>query len=100
MKEFQKAGCDLYCFHYEAAVTSTAAENPAEQSDRTTSPKELIRYIHEQKMQAGIALKPETPVDVLWEVLENAVRAEVPDVGLRRYAGYIPCFSATLLIGE
>jgi len=83
VKDFQKAGCDLYCFHYEAAVTSTAAENPADQSDRRTSPKEMIGYIHEQKMQAGIALKPETPVDVLWEILENPNKAEVPDVGLR-----------------
>jgi ribulose-phosphate 3-epimerase len=47
----------------------------------------MIRYIHEQKMQAGIALKPDTPVDVLWEILENTDKAEVPDVGLRRYAG-------------
>ena len=86
MKEFKSAGCDLYCFHYEAAVTSTAAENPADDSDRQTSPKELIRYIHDQKMQAGIALKPETSVDVLWEILENPDKAEVPDVGLRRYA--------------
>lgn len=86
MKDFQQAGCDLYCFHYEAAVNSTAAENPADRSDRKTSPKELIRYIHEQKMQAGIALKPETPVDVLWEILENPNKAEVPDVGRRRYA--------------
>lgn len=81
MKEFKDAGCDLYCFHYEAAVASTAAENPADHSDRTTSPKELIRYIHAQKMQAGIALKPETPVDVLWEILANTDKAEVPDVG-------------------
>ena len=87
MKDFRKAGCDLYCFHYEAALTSTAAETPADRSDRTTSPKEMIRYIHEQKMQAGIALKPDTPVDVLWEILENTDKAEVPDVGLRRYAG-------------
>ncbi|MCJ1362090.1 RIBULOSE-phosphate 3-epimerase [Acarospora aff. strigata] len=82
VKEFQKAGCDLYCFHYEAAVTSTAAENPADHSDRKTSPKEMIRYIHEQKMQAGIALKPETPVDVLWEILENTDELEVPDMVL------------------
>ncbi|KAI9873010.1 MAG: RIBULOSE-phosphate 3-epimerase [Pleopsidium flavum] len=82
VKEFQNAGCDLYCFHYEAAVTSTAAENPADHSDQKTSPKEMIRYIHEQKMQAGIALKPETPVDVLWEILENPDKAEIPDMVL------------------
>jgi hypothetical protein len=33
-------------------------------------------------MQAGIALKPETPVDVLWDILENDERDEVPDVSL------------------
>lgn len=33
-------------------------------------------------MQAGIALKPETPVDVLWDILENSEKAEVPDVCL------------------
>ena len=80
MKDFQKAGCDLYCFHYEAAVSSTAAENPADQSDKKTNPKELIKYIHENKMLAGIAVKPETPVDVLWDILENSNEVEKPDV--------------------
>lgn len=45
-----------------------------------TSPKDLIRYVHEQKMLAGIAIKPETPVNVLWEILDNAEKEEVPDV--------------------
>ena len=80
MKDFQKAGCDLYCFHYEAAITSTAAENPADHSDKKTNPKELIRYVHENGMLAGIAIKPETPVDVLWDILENVNEAERPDV--------------------
>ena len=80
MKDFQKAGCDLYCFHYEAAITSTAAENPVDQTENKTSPKEMIRYIHEQDMLAGIAIKPETSVDVLWELLENPKKEEVPDV--------------------
>ena len=31
-------------------------------------------------MQAGIAIKPNTPVDVLWEILENKVEKERPDV--------------------
>lgn len=80
MKDFQKAGCDLYCFHYEAAVTSTAAKNPADYTESRTSPKEMIRYVHEQKMLAGIAIKPETPVDVLWDILDNADQAAIPDV--------------------
>ncbi|RPB23378.1 ribulose-phosphate 3-epimeras-like protein [Terfezia boudieri ATCC MYA-4762] len=82
VKEFQKAGCDLYCFHYEAAVNSTAAESPFETTDRKTNPKELIRFIHESGMQAGIAIKPDTPVDVLWDILENPIEAEQPDMVL------------------
>ena len=80
MKDFQKAGCDLYCFHYEAAITSTAAENPADHSEAKTSPKEMIRFIHDHGMSAGIAIKPETPVDVLWDILDNPKREEKPDV--------------------
>ena len=80
VKDFKSAGCDLYCFHYEAAVNSTAADSPAGTSSAKTSPKELIRYIHDQGMQAGIAIKPSTPVDVLWDILENPVKEEVPDV--------------------
>jgi hypothetical protein len=81
VKEFQSAGCDLYCFHYEAAVTSVAALDPTDTTTiRRTTPKELIRYIHEQGMQAGIAIKPDTSVDVLWEILENENEPEKPDV--------------------
>lgn len=80
VKEFKAAGCNLYCFHYEAAVNSTAADEPAGKSDAKTSPKELIRYIHDQGLQAGIAIKPGTPVDVLWDIVENPVKEERPDV--------------------
>jgi hypothetical protein len=80
VRDFKKAGCDLYCFHYEAAVSSTAADSPAGTSDAKTSPKEMIRFIHSEGMQAGIAIKPKTSVDVLWEILENPVKEEVPDV--------------------
>ena len=80
MKDFQKAGCDLYCFHYEAAIASTAAENPADRSEQKTNPKEMIRYIHENGMLAGIAIKPDTPVDVLWDILENPAKIEQPNV--------------------
>lgn len=31
-------------------------------------------------MQAGIAIKPDTSVDVLWEILENDTKEERPDV--------------------
>ena len=82
VKEFQNAGCDLYCFHYEAAITSTAAENPIDNVQGNTSPKEMIRYIHSHGMLAGIAIKPDTSVDVLWEILENPTKEEVPDVSI------------------
>lgn len=81
VKDFKEAGCDLYCFHYEAAVTSVAARDPTDkETTRKTSPKEMIRYIHEMGMQAGIAIKPETSVDVLWKILETENDAERPDV--------------------
>jgi hypothetical protein len=80
VKEFQKAGCDLYCFHYEAAISSTAAESPEATSDKKTNPKELIRYIHDCGMLAGIAIKPDTSVDVLWDILESEDQKEKPDV--------------------
>lgn len=31
-------------------------------------------------MKAGIAIKPDTKVDVLWDILENEVEIERPDV--------------------
>lgn len=84
VKDFKNAGCDLYCFHYEAAIDSTAAESPEATSDKKTSPKELIKYIHGLGMLAGIAIKPETSVDVLWDILESKVKDEVPDVCTER----------------
>ncbi|GAB7364475.1 hypothetical protein MBLNU230_g5285t1 [Neophaeotheca triangularis] len=82
VKDFKKAGCDLYCFHYEAAVNSTAAESPEGKSEQKTSPKEMIRYIHGQEMRAGIAIKPGTEVDVLYDILDNDNNEEVPDMVL------------------
>lgn len=79
VNEFKNAGCDLYCFHYEAAF-STAAETPSAESELKTNPKELIRYIHDCGLLAGIAIKPKTGVDVLWDILENPNEKERPDV--------------------
>lgn len=79
VNEFKNAGCDLYCFHYEAAF-STAAETPSAESELKTNPKELIRYIHDCGLLAGIAIKPKTSVDVLWDILENPNEKERPDV--------------------
>lgn len=70
----------MYCFHYEAAIDSTAAESPESTSEKKTSPKELIRYIHSLGMRAGVAIKPGTAVDVLYPILDNEDKEEVPDV--------------------
>ena len=56
VKESQKAGCDLYCFHYEAAISSTVSKNPEATSESRTNPKEMIRYIHDCDMLARIAI--------------------------------------------
>lgn len=88
MQEFQKAGCDLYCFHYEAAIDSTAAESPETKTDQKTSPKELVKYIHGLGMRAGIAIKPGTDVSVLYELLDNSNKDEVPDVSRFRNDSY------------
>ncbi|KAF2675417.1 Ribulose-phosphate 3-epimerase [Microthyrium microscopicum] len=80
--EFKNAGCDLYCFHYEAAISSTAADSPSATSDKKTSPKELIKYIHSKGMKAGIAIKPKTPVNVLWDILESPNADERPEMVL------------------
>ena len=83
MADFHKAGCDLYCFHYEAAVSSVAATDPTDKATtRRTSPRELIKYIHETGMQAGVAIKPDTPVDVLWDILDSPDLNERPEVSV------------------
>ena len=61
-------------------MDSTAAESPEEQSDEKTSPKELIKYIHDQGVRAGIAIKPKTDVSVLYDILDSSTKDEVPDV--------------------
>lgn len=70
----------MYCFHYEAAISSTAAESPETTSDEKTSPAKLIKYIHSQGLKAGVAIKPKTHVDVLWDILASPNHDEVPDV--------------------
>jgi ribulose-phosphate 3-epimerase len=40
----------------------------------------LVKYIHAQGLRAGIAIKPKTPVDVLYDIFDNPNKDEVPDV--------------------
>jgi hypothetical protein len=66
-------------------VSSVAATDPTDKTTtERTSPRALIRYIHEEGMQAGIAIKPDTPVDVLWDILDNPEQTERPDVSRSR----------------
>lgn len=50
------------------------------QSDQKTNPKEMIKFIHSLGMRAGIAIKPKTDVSVLFDILDNDNKDEVPDV--------------------
>lgn len=62
-------------------MSSVAATDPTDKTTtERTSPRALIKYIHEQGMQAGIAIKPDTPVDVLWGILDSPDHTERPDV--------------------
>jgi len=40
----------------------------------------MVSYIHSVGMLAGVALKPDTEVDVLYELLDSDIKEEVPDV--------------------
>ena len=40
----------------------------------------MIKYIHDLGMRAGIAIKPKTDVSVLYDILDNSNKVEVPDV--------------------
>ncbi|EMR09060.1 ribulose-phosphate 3-epimerase [Pneumocystis murina B123] len=53
--DFAEAGGDIYCFHYEA----------------TNNPSTLIDIIHKTGMKAGIAIKPKTPVSVLFPLADR-----------------------------
>ncbi|KAF3933941.1 hypothetical protein ABW19_dt0206712 [Dactylella cylindrospora] len=68
ISDFAKAGGDLYCFHYEA----------------TSNPRECIKLVHDSGMKAGIAIKPDTPVDVLYPILddESGDKSYYPDMVL------------------
>jgi len=52
----REAGADQYTFHIES----------------TNIPEELCRQIHESGMKVGIAVKPNTPITEIEEVIEAA----------------------------
>lgn len=45
-----------------------------------TPPKDLIKNIHALGLRAGVAIKPDTPVDVFYELLDTGYDNEKPDV--------------------
>ena len=61
-------------------MDSTAAESPEIETDKKTNPQEMIKYIHNLGMRAGIAIKPKTDVSLLYPILDNSNKDEVPDV--------------------
>jgi ribulose-phosphate 3-epimerase len=56
LDDFAKAGAQMYCFHVEA----------------TEDPVGLINRIHEKGMKAGVAIKPKTPAESVFEFAEKA----------------------------
>ena len=101
VRPLKDAGCDLFCFHWEAAH-STAAESPEEQArsveevqpdgtvlmvaEKRTTPRDMVRFVHDCGMRAGVAIRPDTSVDVLWDLLESEDSLERPDVGHTDFA--------------
>ena len=73
IKEFRASGADLICFHVEA----------------TNQPEETIRLIHEEGCQAGIAIKPGTPIEEVLPYLEQVemvlVMTVEPGFGGQKY---------------
>jgi ribulose-phosphate 3-epimerase len=55
IRDFIDAGSDIITFHYES----------------TECPNECIRLIHEHNIQAGISIKPDTPVSSVIPLLKN-----------------------------
>ncbi|KAG8626430.1 hypothetical protein KVT40_005375 [Elsinoe batatas] len=82
VKSFADAGCDLYCFHYEAAEGSTGAVEPAGTSSEKTNSRDMVRYVHSLGLRAGVAIKPGTKVEVLYPLLDSESKEEVPDMVL------------------
>lgn len=54
--EFSKAGAHMVCFHWEATQESSA---------------DVIAQIHKEGMQAGITIKPKTPLEKILPYIEQ-----------------------------
>lgn len=57
--------------------------------DPATTPAEMIKQIHALGMKAGVAVKPDTGVEVLYPLLEG--EGEKPDVGLCTFSIRVGC---------
>ena len=61
---FVKAGADIITFHYEAC------DNPVS----------VIHFIHSYEMKAGIAISPNTPVELLYPIINHVDMALIMTV--------------------
>lgn len=66
IEDFSKAGCDHYCFHYESV-----------QPDQV---KHVINAVRQAGMQVGLAIKPKTPPEVIYDFLDDIDTALVMTV--------------------
>ena len=61
---FVKAGADIITFHYEAC----------------DNPMSVIHFIHSYEMKAGIAISPNTPVELLYPIINHVDMALIMTV--------------------
>lgn len=82
IESFAKAGADSITFHYEvmpggnseypnAYYASDIDDEGKTAEDASAAAKELIDRIHALGCEAGISIKPKTPVEVLYPILKD-----------------------------
>lgn len=82
LETFAKAGADSITFHYEvmpggnteytdAYYASYVEQEGKSAEDAAAAAGEMIRRIHELGCEAGISIKPRTPVEVLFPILAD-----------------------------
>lgn len=66
IQDFAKAGANMYTFHLEALA------DPSELSADVAHPRvvEVAKAVRDAGMQAGIALKPQTPVELVYPYVQ------------------------------